>query len=654
MSKLVVVESPAKARTISKFLGDGYEVFASMGHVLDLPSKKMGIDIENDFTPTYVIIPKKKKIVTQLKKLAKKKEKIFLASDPDREGEAIAGHIATQLEKICKDVLRVEFYEITKPAIEKAIRDAHHLDQNKIHAQQARRILDRVVGYSLSPLLWKKVSRGLSAGRVQSVALRIIVERENEIKGFVSREYWSIEAELKKKNAELKDIFSARLEKIDGAKIEIADEKSCTDLTEQIKNEPFIVTDVKESAKKRNPAAPLTTSKMQQEAYNRFHFSVHKTMVLAQQLYEGLEIGEEGPVGLITYMRTDAVHVSESALTSVRKYIGEEYGKEYLPPKPNVYKSKKHAQAAHEAIRPTSVHRTPDEVKTYLTEEQFKLYSLIWKKFVASQMKPAVFSVTAVEISAGRFLFKATGSQLVFSGWLRVLPSGNESDNILPNLKIKDELDLIRLLPEQHFTQPPARFTDATLVKILEEEGIGRPSTYAPIIQTIVLRHYVNREKGQLIPTELGTVVINLLIEYFPKILDTKFTAQMEEHLDTVEEGTLNWVKLLNDFYPSFIKRLKIAQGNMREVKKEIIPTNEVCEKCGKPIVIKWGRHGKFLSCSDFPACRFAKAISLGVKCPQTECGGELVRRRSKRGRYFYGCSNYPNCRYITNKLPEE
>lgn len=655
---LVIVESPAKSKTINKFLGEDYVVCSSMGHIIDLPAKRMGVDLKAGFKPEYVAIPGKKKILTGLKKEAKDKERIYIATDPDREGEAIGWHLANNIGKD-KTIWRVVFHEITKTAVEEAFKNPGHINLNLVNAQQARRILDRIVGYSLSPLLWKKISRGLSAGRVQSVAVRLIVDREREIQAFVPQEYWQIGAELKKVHRPSSIVLSsffAQLEKMDDAKAEIKNREAADAIVRDLAEKEFKVKDIRESKKNLNPQAPFTTSKLQQEAFYKLHFRAGKTMRIAQQLYEGLDIGKEETVGLITYMRTDSVRVASSAIEEARDFIDKKFGHEYLPPAPNVYKSKKAAQEAHEAIRPTSVAREPDLIRDYLTTDQYKLYKLIWSKFIASQMKPAIYSVTSVDIEAGRYLFKATGSLLIFAGFKAIYDDedGKEKkEYLLPPLEKDEKLKLIKLDPSQHFTKPPARYTDATLVKALEEEGIGRPSTYAPIIETIVLRHYVKRDKGSLIPTELGTIVTDLLIEHFPKILDVEFTARMEEGLDEVEEGNLEWTQVLNDFYKPFSEWLSKAQIEMKEVKKEVVETGERCEKCGRIMVIKWGRRGKFISCSGFPECKNAKPISTGVKCPEPGCDGELVERRSRRG-LFYGCSRYPNCKHIENKLPSK
>jgi len=649
MSKaLVIVESPAKARTVNKILGNDYVVEASMGHVMDLRGSSMSVEIENNFKPHYTIIPGRKKVIERLRRVAKDKETLYLATDPDREGEAISWHLANLLGKD-KHVYRVIFHEITPEAVKEAFQNPTTINMNLVNAQQARRILDRIVGYSLSPLLWRKVGRGLSAGRVQSVAVKLIVEREKEIKNFVPQEYWEIEAELKKKTTG--EIFKAKLVKIGEDKAEIKNEESAKSLIEEIKKEKFIVSHIEIKEKKRNPQPPFTTSKLQQEAFNKLRFSAEKTMRIAQELYEGIDLGKEERIGLITYMRTDSVKIADTALKELRQFIKDRFGEDYLPKVPYQYKAKKTAQEAHEAIRPTSVWREPEKIKEYLTPDQYKLYELIWKKFVSSQMNPAIFEVVTIDIQAGKYLFSSSGSKLIFPGYLSVYKE-EEEENVLPFLDKGEELDLINLLPSQHFTKPPPRYSDATLVKALEEEGVGRPSTYAPIIQTIIARDYVRREKGYFYPTEIGMIVTELLEEFFPDILNIRFTAEMEEKLDEIEEGKVDWVNLLHEFYGPFKRKLNIAQVSMREVRKETISTDQICEQCGRPMVIKWGRNGKFLSCSGYPECKNAKAITTGVKCPREGCNGELVERKSRKG-IFYGCSNYPNCKYTARKLPK-
>lgn len=648
---LVIVESPTKAKTISKILGDDYSVVSSMGHVIDLPKKKLGIDIENNFLPEYTVITGRKKILATLKKEAKGADNIYVATDPDREGEAIGWQIKEKVFKK-KAVFRVVFHEITNSAISNAFKNPREFDTNMVEAQAGRRILDRIVGYFLSPLLWKKIGRGLSAGRVQSVALKLVVERERAISNFIPQEYWEIEAQLKKGTG----LFTAKLEKVNAKKAEIKNKENADSLVNDIRALQFMVSDVKKKSKKRNPYAPFITSTMQQEAFNKLRFNATKTMFLAQQLYEGIDIGQEVPVGLITYMRTDSTNVAVEAIKDVREFILNQFGKKYLPEQPNIYKVKKLAQEAHEAIRPTSVLRSPGSVKAYLEADQYELYELIYNRFISSQMVPAEYSTTTVDITAGQYLFNASGSSLVFDGFSAVYGKEEEEQaeekkqGNIPELEIGEILELLKLLPSQHFTKPPARFSDSSLIKALEEEGIGRPSTYAPIISTLVLRDYVRRIKGYFHATELGFKVCDLLVEYFPKIMDVKFTALMEEELDEIEEGKLNKIKVLSDFYEPFKGSIDFAQAN---IKKEVVITDEICDKCGKPMIIKWGRRGKFLSCSAFPECKNSKSITTKIKCPQPDCGGELIERRSKRG-FFYGCSNFPKCTFTSRNLPED
>ncbi len=646
---LVVVESPAKAKTINKYIGDGFKIVASQGHLIDLPKSTMGVDIEDDFKPKFIVIPARKKILTQLKKDMKGKKNLYLATDPDREGEAISFHIANAIGR-GKNIYRVVFNEITKKVVEEAFKNPKGIDQNKVMAQQARRVLDRIVGYSLSPLLWKKVGRGLSAGRVQSVAVRLIVEREGQISIFIAQEYWELEAELCSKEG-IK--FIARLDRHKAKKIRLRTKSEADAVLSELKDARFIVSGIKTSQRKRTPQAPFTTSKLQQDSFNKLGFSASKTMHIAQQLYEGIELDEEGPTGLITYMRTDSVRISNEAEKEARRFIIENYGKEYYPDSPNIFKSKQNAQEAHEAIRPTSVLKTPDKLRKFLTPEQNKLYELIWNRFIASQMKTAVYLLTSIDIKTGDYLFRAAGTQEIFPGFNIVYRTEEkEKELLLPRLSINEELSLMRFIPGQHFTKPPARYTEASLVKALEEMGIGRPSTYAPIIQTIIERSYVNRLSGTLSPSELGVVVTRLLLEHFPKILDYEFTKKLEDELDDVELGKLDYAGLLGGFYEEFNDTLQVAISKMKSVKKEQIPTDKKCQLCGSVMVIKWGRRGKFLSCSRFPECKGAQSISSGVKCPNENCNGELIERRSKRGRMFFGCTNYPNCGYMSNKLP--
>jgi len=675
---LVIVESPAKAGTIGKFLGKDYVVEASYGHVRDLPKSKMGVTFESGFEPNYVIPTKAKKTVSALKKKAKGKEVVYLAPDPDREGEAISWHLATILKGIPKSIKRVVFNEITKDAVRGAFEHPRGIDQKLVDAQQARRILDRIVGYELSPLLWKKVGRGLSAGRVQSVALRMIVEREREIKIFKPEEYWSLLAKLSpKEGAEQGRIFQGKLDRIGEKKVELKNKETTDKIKSVLEKTAFTVASVTKKERRRKPQAPYTTSKLQQEGYNRLGFSAAKTMRVAQGLYEGIDLGgEEGTVGLITYMRTDSVTISAGARKEAAKYIKEKFGDDYLPKTPNTYRAKKGAQEAHEAIRPTTVYHEPNQIKSHLNDDQFKLYELIWQKLLASQMTPSVDLVTSVEILAEpetekkHYIFRASGTRNLFPGFLAVFADlakpqkkdqkkevdeeDEDAPQEFPDLKKGDSLKLHELIGNQHFTKPPPRFNDASLVKSLEEMGIGRPSTYAPTIYTLVSRDYVSRKGGALVPSELAEIVITLLVEHFPIILDFQFTAHMEEELDKIEEGEMNWVAVLKNFYGPFEKRLLEAKEKMKNIKKEVIPAGEDCEKCGKAMVIKYGRYGKFVACSGFPECRNTKPLSTGVGCEKDGCDGYLVSRRGRGGRRFYGCSNYPKCDFITNKLPDK
>lgn len=657
--KLVIVESPAKSKTIKKFLGPDYVVEASMGHIIDLPKKTLGVDVENNFEPEYIVIPDRRKNLAILKKEAKTKEAIYLAADPDREGEAISWHLKNALADENNKFYRVTFDEITKDAVQAAFKHPRDIDMNLVNAQQARRILDRLVGYTLSPLLWKKVSRGLSAGRVQSVAARLIVEREEEIKKFNSEEYWEIEAQLKRKGDEHKEKFKAKLEKYQNKPIDIKKHFESEKVLEILNKENYIVSDIRETKRRKKPYPSFTTSKLQQEAFNKLRFSSVKTMHVAQTLYEGVEIGSEGGIGLITYMRTDSVRISKDAQDAAKEYILEKYGKKYYPEVPNFYKAKKRAQEAHEAIRPALPLRPPHDVKDYLTPDQMKLYMLIWNRFISSQMTESILAQTTVDIKAGDYLFRTSTTKVIFDGYAVFYETETDKEEEkekggkIPQLSVDEPLDLLELLPSQHFTKPPPRYSDGSLVKALEELGIGRPSTYAPTISTIVTRDYVRREGGYLKPTELGVIVTKLLMEHFPKVLDVEFTAKMEDELDGIEEGEIDWKILLKSFYSPFMHTVEKAKLDMKDVKKEAVSTNEICELCGKPMVIKWGRRGKFLSCSDYPRCKSAKSITSGVKCPAPGCMGELVERRSKRG-MFYGCTKFPACRYTARKLPED
>ena len=656
---MVIVESPAKAKTIGKYLGSSFFVRSSMGHVRDLPERKLSVDIENNFTPEYKIIPSRKKLVSELLADSKKADIVYLASDLDREGEAIAWHLCQALEISDERAKRVTFNEITKDAILDAFNHPGPINMAKVNAQQARRILDRLVGYQISPLLWKKITKGLSAGRVQSVAVRLIVEREKEIKEFKSQEYWKITAELKTisegkdKSADIKT-FKALLQKFGSENIEIKNEQQSNDIISELQKSSYNVIGVKKQTKRNNAPPPFTTSLLQQQASTRLQFSAKKTMLIAQQLYEGVDIGTEGSVGLITYMRTDSFHISEQALASCRKLITGKYGQNYLPEKPNVHASnKKGTQGAHEAIRPTNIEYTPDSVKDYLSKDQYKLYELIWNRFAASQMNPALYAVTDVEIMAGQYTFKAKGRELLFDG--HTIISGQEmekDEQILPPLEKDQKLELIELVPTQHFTQPPPRFTEASLVKTLEKMGIGRPSTYAAIISTIQDRGYVKQEKRAFYATELGTLVTEKLIEHFPKIMDIKFTSHMEDELDKIEDEKIEWLNVLKEFYEPFKTDLERAVGEMKSVKGTPEESNQTCTVCGQPMVVRWGKHGKFLGCSAFPKCKStlpldgkgepAPAETTDQKCEK--CGSVMVVKTGRHGK-FLACSAYPNCK---------
>ncbi len=650
---LVIVESPAKAKSISKFLGNQYKVIASMGHVRDLPKSQLGVDVEHGFAPKYITIRGKGDIIKELKAAVKKADKVLLASDPDREGEAIAWHLLNLLGIHEEDPCRIEFNEITKQSIQNAVKEPRIIDEKRVDAQQARRILDRLVGYKLSPLLWRKIKKGLSAGRVQSVAVRLICDREEEIEAFVPEEYWSLTAKL---NKEGQNPFEAKLHRIAGEKAVVPNQERMDAILADLEGASYEVDKVTRREKKRQPAAPFTTSSLQQEAYRKLNFTARKTMMVAQQLYEGIDLGKEGPVGLVTYIRTDSVRVSETAIEEARGYIKDSYGETYLPPTPRRLTSKGRAQDAHEAIRPTSVSRTPEAVKGFLSAEQFKLYRLVWSRYVASQMSEALFDTTSVDINAKEYVFRATGSVLKFQGFMKVYTEEVEKDkdHLLPVLVPGDLLALEALLPKQHFTQPPPRYSDATLVKALEERGIGRPSTYAPIVETILKRGYVVRESKQLYPTELGAIVVNLLKNHFQDIIDVEFTADMEEKLDGIEEGEEDWVQVLDSFYQPFHETLEKAEEEIGQVDLADEVTDEICELCGQNMVIKMGRYGKFLACPGFPDCRNTRPLlePTGVACPR--CSGEMVRRRSKKGRTFYGCSNYPECDFMVWDQPSE
>ncbi|HHY70834.1 MAG TPA: type I DNA topoisomerase [Thermoanaerobacterales bacterium] len=650
---LIIVESPAKAKTLSKYLGKNYKIEASMGHIKDLPKSQLGIDVESGFTPKYITIRGKGPLLNKLKKEAAKAEKILLATDPDREGEAISWHLANALGVSEEKPCRIEFHEITKKAVLESIKHPRTINMDLVEAQQARRILDRLVGYKISPILWKKVKRGLSAGRVQSVAVRIICEREKEINEFVPTEYWTIDADLKDDNTKIR----ARLHSKNNTKIDIDNEKQANVILAEIKQETFKVIEVKKSERKRTPSPTFITSSMQQEAARKLGFTAKKTMVVAQQLYEGLDIKAEGTVGLITYMRTDSTRVSEQAQKEAARYIESNYGKEYLGSGFTTQKNKKNVQDAHEGIRPTSVLRAPEKLEGSLTKDQYKLYKLIWERFISSQMAPAVYDTVSISIQAGEYIFRVSGSTVKFPGFIVLYTEGSDEEsekdeNQLPELKEGQILKLLKLLPEQHFTKPPARYTEAMLVKVLEEKGIGRPSTYAPTIDVIQKRGYVEKEKKRFKSTELGEIVVQILQEFFSDIVDIDFTAEMEEQLDKIESGHQERQEVLNSFYTAFDEKLKIAEKELEKIKIQEEVSDEKCEFCGRNMVVKRGRYGKFLACPGFPECKNTKPviIKIGVNCPQ--CGGSLVVRKSKRGRTFYGCLNYPDCKFVSWNKP--
>ncbi len=645
---IVIVESPTKVKTINKILGKKFKVVSSMGHLIDLPKSTLGVDVERNFEPKFIVVRSKSKLLTKLKKDSKTAKEIYVATDPDREGEAIGWNLINHIGE-GKKIYRVTFQEITKDAVLKAFKNPREFDYQKINAQIGRRILDRIVGYKLSPILWKKVGSRLSAGRVQSVALRLIVERERAIGRFIPKEYWQIAVDLKKPGHE--SVLEASLEKIDSEKPELGLESQTEAIVAELKKQDFIVSKISERQIRRKPVPPLITSTLQQEAFNKLRFNTNKTMMIAQQLYEGIELGGE-TVGLITYMRTDSVNISQEAIGKVRQFITDSYGDQYLPEKQNLYKSKKSAQEAHEAIRPSDVLRRPKDIAKFLNEDQYKLYTIIWNRFVSSQMVPAVYQHKKMEITAGRFLFGASGSTLVFDGFLTLEREDKEEDKVVDfSQYTKDNvLNLVKVKPTQHFTKPPPRFSDASLVKALEEDGIGRPSTYAAIISTLVFRNYIKRDRGYLSATELGMLICDLLVEYFAKVMDVGFTAQMEEKLDLVEEGKLEYPKLLAEFYEPFKKELDHAEASIIKTQNFI---DKKCPECERQMVVKWGRRGKFLSCSGFPECRHAAPFTLGIKCPEEGCEGELVERRSQRGT-FYGCSTYPKCTHTSKELPEK
>ncbi|MEA5091894.1 DNA topoisomerase 1 [bioreactor metagenome] len=651
---LVIVESPTKSKTIEKFLGKNYTVRASMGHLRDLPKSQFGVNIEENFEPKYINIRGKGDLIKELRSLAKKADKIYLATDPDREGEAIAWHLGHILGVDPKDKCRIEFHEITSKAIKEALKHPQAIDMDKVDAQQARRILDRIVGYKLSPLLWRKVRKGLSAGRVQSVAVKIICDRQKEIDSFISEEYWTTSVTLHEKGKATK--FEAEVTKISGKKLVIKNKSEAAKVVKDLKAATYQVKDSSVKDRERKAAAPFTTSSLQQEAVRKLNFTTKKTMMVAQQLYEGVNVGKEGSVGLITYMRTDSVHLADSAIAEIRNYVEAEYGKSYVPAKINVFSSKKNAQEAHEAIRPTSVLRTPYSIAAFLTKDQLKLYSLIWNRGVASQMSNSVSEVTALVISGGKYELRASGSTIKFDGFLKLSDKkevAEEKTKKVPHLKIGVNLEVAKVNDAvQHFTEPPAYFTEATLVKELEDKGIGRPSTYSPIIQTILARGYIAKDGKKLMPTDLGVVTHDLLIQYFKDFIDVPFSAHLENELDAVGEHKADKNEVLAEFYGPFAKALDIADKEIPIVELPVIVTDIPCEKCGRMLVVKDGRHGKFLACPGFPDCRNTKPIlnKIGVKCP--ECGGDIIERKSKTRRIFYGCSNYPKCHFTSWDKP--
>lgn len=650
---LVIVESPAKAMTINRYLGSGYLVKASMGHVRDLPKSRLGVDIERDFAPDYVVIPERKKTVAELQKIAKDSAAVILAADPDREGEAISWHLGELLEKSNPNIRRVLLHEITKEAVEEAFKNLGNIDQNKIRAQQTRRILDRLVGYQISPLLWRKIGKGLSAGRVQSIALRLICDREKEIKSFVPEEYWSIAAQLE---ASEPPPFRASLVKIDGKKAKVGDEKKAQEIVAELKRAWFVLEGIKIQDKNRHPGPPYITSTLQQDSFRLLQFPIKRTMSIAQKLYEGLPIGEHGLAGLITYMRTDSVRISDSAISWARQFIETNYSKDYVPAKARIFKNKRKAQDAHEAIRPTSADLPPAAVKPFLRKEEYDLYSLIWNRFLASQMNPARVEETEFSIRASKCQFKAKGEVIRFDGYLVLYPGIKKEGEVLPKAREGEELKLLDIESKQNFTQPPPRYTEGSLVKELEAKGIGRPSTYAPIIATLQNRVYVVKEKGKFIPTDLGMFVTDFLVAHFADLMEVKFTALMEEELDRISEGERDWLESLRR-YNSLLNQDLTKANEAKSIKAEGIPIEENCPRCGRPLVIRDGRYGRFKACSGYPACTYKEGMrkvetkSLEETCPQ--CGAQLLQ---KKGRYgtFIACSNYPKCRYIKNDKPDK
>ena len=648
---LVIVESPAKAKTISKYLGKNYTVEASMGHVRDLPKSKLGVDIEDNFTPKYITIRGKGELIAKLKKAAKKADKIYLATDPDREGEAISWHLANILKISEDETCRIVFNEITKGAVKESIKGARKINLNLVDAQQARRVLDRLVGYEISPILWKNVKWGLSAGRVQSAALKLICDKEEEIKAFEPKEYWTVDCVLKKERKK----FPIKLTKYENKKIEISNENEANKVISDLKENEYRVEKVKKGSRLKNPLPPFTTSTLQQEAAKKLNFITKRTMSIAQALYEGVDVKGFGTVGLITYMRTDSVRISEEAQGRAIEFIKESYGEEYIPEKLRVYKGKKNIQDAHEAIRPSHIEITPEIAKANLTPEQYKLYSLIWKRFIASQMASCALNTNSIDIANGKYTFKASGSTIKFDGFMKVYDyttEDDENDVLLPSLEEGEVLEPSSVEGKQHFTQPPARYTEASFVKLLEEKGIGRPSTYVPTISTLLSREYVIREKKNLIPTELGFIVNNIMSDYFKQIVDVDFTAGMERQLDNIEEGNEEWKKVVGEFFEPLQVAIEKAEKEISKVVIEDKVSDVPCDKCGRMMVIKKGRYGTFLACPGYPECKNAKPIveELDVPCPK--CGGKILAKRSKKGKKFFGCSNYPNCDFVSWNEP--
>ena len=657
-TKLVIVESPAKARTIAKFLGKGYKVEASQGHVRDLPKSQLGVDVDNDFDVKYITIHGRGKILTKIRKEAKNASKIYLATDPDREGEAISWHLAQTLGMDMEEPCRIEFHEITKKAIANALHSPRKLDMGLVDAQQARRVLDRLVGYKISPLLWAKIKKGLSAGRVQSVATRMVVDREEEIEAFIPEEYWDITAHAMLPNARgRKTTFKTRLVTLDGQKAGMNNAEEAATARERVENAHFAVYSVKHGEKRKQPAPPFTTSSLQQEAGRKLNFTTQKTMQVVQQLYEGVDLEGEGTQGIVTYIRTDSVTVSTEALAAVREYIGEQYGEAYLPEEPNIFKGRSNAQNAHEAIRPTDVRRTPESIKGSLTKEQFQLYRLIYSRFIASQMTNAQYDTMTMEIGGDGVGLRFYGEHRRFAGFTTIYEEGSDesaesSETTLPQFSEGDPVTIQSVESEQHFTQPPSRYTEASLVRMLEEKGIGRPSTYAPTITTIIARGYVMRENKRLFPTELGRMVTNVMTQYFAPVVDTEFTAQMEEQLDDIEAGDTEWKQVLRDFYPSFKVMLDEAEQAVEKVELHEEPSDEVCDKCGAQMVYRVGRFGKFLACPNFPDCRNTKPVLNYIETACPKCGGRLLEKTSRKNRKFYGCEHYPECDFVSWEMP--